>query len=147
MDGAENGAREDVQVGVVEREADDVKQGVAQRGCSRVREGCLCGEVLQKVHRKMCSCEMERVDGVPRGVEPNVRRGVRGEDVIGFEVRGVAVRYGRHEGRDAERLGSERGDRVRREAEGEEVRKHDCVPFFDGSVKGRGRGERGVRWG
>lgn len=99
--GAENGAGEDVHVGVVERETDYVKQGVTQRGYSRFREECLCGEVLQKVHRKMCGCEMERVDGVPRDTEPNVRCGVRGEDVIGLKVWGFAVRYGRHEGRDA----------------------------------------------
>lgn len=28
------------------------------------------------------------MDGVARGAEPNVSRGMRGEDVIGFEVRG-----------------------------------------------------------
>ena len=46
---------------------------------------------------------------------------MRDDDVIGFEVRGGAVCYGRHEGRDAAGFGSERGDTVGREAEGEEV--------------------------
>lgn len=100
VDGTENGADEDVQVDVVEREADDVKQDVAQGDRSRVSEGCVCGEVLQKVHKEMRGYEMELVEGVPRGTEPNVTRGMRGDDVIGFggsqyaidAIRGVTLR-------------------------------------------------------
>lgn len=87
VDGAENGADENVQLDVVERKANDMKQGVVQRGCPRVREGFLCGEVLQKVHREMCCYRMECVDGVARGAEPSVSRCVREGDAIGFEVR------------------------------------------------------------
>lgn len=68
-------------------------------------------------------------------------RGVRGEDVMGFEG---GSEYGRHEGRDAAGFGSERGDNVGRKAKGKEVGKHNCVAFFDGGVKRRGCGERGV---